>query len=54
MPDIEQYYKSASHDKVIVLGVNLTIAEKNITNVKKFKDDFHLTFPVLLEQKGED
>ncbi len=53
MPDIEQYYKNASHDKVIVLGVNLTIAEKNITNVKKFKDDFHLTFPILLEQKGE-
>ncbi|MDQ0197922.1 peroxiredoxin family protein [Neobacillus ginsengisoli] len=52
MPNIEEYYKENKDKNVIVLAVNLTTAEKNKDNIQQFIKDHGLTFPVLLDEKG--
>lgn len=46
MPDLEKFYQ----DKDIeILAVNLTDSEVSLDNVKNFRDEFGLTFPILLD-----
>ncbi|MBO9130860.1 TlpA disulfide reductase family protein [Bacillus sp. 165] len=52
MPELEQFYKNMSSDGIEVVAVNLTESENSIENVKSFKDKNHLTFPILLDEKG--
>ncbi|MGJ9384620.1 peroxiredoxin family protein [Salipaludibacillus sp. CF4.18] len=50
MPDIQEVYEE--HD-IKILAVNLTETEPDIDSIKSFKDDFELTFPILLDEKIE-
>lgn len=52
MPHMEKFYNDFSKEAV-VLAVNLTNTEKNQSDVTAFIDDLGLTFPILLDEKGE-
>ncbi|MGE7132541.1 peroxiredoxin family protein [Lysinibacillus xylanilyticus] len=64
MPHMQNYYEQyAKKDNVEIIAVNLTQAERDITDdakvdsVMTFRDSFNLTFPILLDPKnsaGED
>lgn len=54
MPNIEEFYKENKDKNVIVLAVNLTTVEKNKDNIQQFIKDQGLTFPVLLDEKGNE
>ncbi|MGE7910966.1 redoxin domain-containing protein [Lysinibacillus xylanilyticus] len=64
MPHMQNYYEQyAKKDNVEIIAVNLTQAERDITDdakvdsVMTFRDSFDLTFPILLDPKnsaGED
>jgi len=52
MPDMQKI-QDEHKDDVVVLAVNLTNSESSVDTVKKFVDELELTFPVLLDEKGE-
>lgn len=52
MPDMNVFYQKYHH-KVEIFAVNLTMAEKNKQDVTKFVKDHGLTFPILLDVKGQ-
>ena len=64
MPHMQNYYEQyAKKDNVEIIAVNLTQAERDVTDdakvdsVMTFRDSFNLTFPILLDPKnsaGED
>jgi peroxiredoxin len=52
MPDMQKIHDTYG-DKVVVAAVNLTSSEKSIDSVKGFIDELGLSFPVLLDKKGD-
>nr|WP_304216069.1 TlpA disulfide reductase family protein [Fredinandcohnia onubensis] len=52
MPHMEEFYVENKESNVALLSVNLTTAEKKSSDVAKFVDEYGLTFPVLLDEKG--
>ncbi|MFF2796846.1 peroxiredoxin family protein [Lysinibacillus xylanilyticus] len=64
MPHMQNYYEQyAKKDNVEIIAVNLTKAERDVTDdakvdsVMTFRDSYNLTFPILLDPKnsaGED
>lgn len=59
MPHMQKYYEqNAKKDNVEIIAVNLTKAERDVTedakidSVMTFKESFNLTFPILLDQKN--
>ncbi|MGE7999130.1 peroxiredoxin family protein [Lysinibacillus sp. NPDC093190] len=59
MPHMQNYYEqSAKKDNVEIIAVNLTQAERDVTDdakvdsVMTFRDSFNLTFPILLDPKN--
>ncbi|MFB7156133.1 peroxiredoxin family protein [Lysinibacillus sp. NPDC056232] len=59
MPHMQNYYEqNAKKDNVEIIAVNLTKAERDVTedakidSVMTFKESFNLTFPILLDQKN--
>ena len=52
MPHMEKVYKN-DRDNVVVLSVNLTQTEKSESDVRAFVEDFGLTFPVVMDTKGD-
>ncbi|MFJ6210813.1 redoxin domain-containing protein [Lysinibacillus sp. NPDC092081] len=59
MPHMQNYYEQyAKKDNVEIIAVNLTQAERDVTDdakvdsVMTFRDSFNLTFPILLDQKN--
>jgi len=52
MPDMQKI-QDEHKDDVVVLAVNLTNSESSVDTVKSFVDELELTFPVLLDEKGE-
>ncbi|MCY9546134.1 peroxiredoxin family protein [Lysinibacillus xylanilyticus] len=64
MPHMQNYYEQyAKKDNVEIIAVNLTNAERDVTDdakvdsVMTFRDSYNLTFPILLDPKnsaGED
>lgn len=52
MPHMQEFYQEQSNDKVEILAVNLTNAEKNPNDVGNFVESYGLTFPVLLDTDG--
>ncbi|MGM8216244.1 redoxin domain-containing protein [Bacillaceae bacterium W0354] len=52
MPHMQDFYEKYS-DEVEIIAVNVTGSEVNSSNVKKFVDDYELTFPVLLDDTNE-
>lgn len=53
MPHMEQIYNEYKDNEIVFLAVNLTQTEKNIEGVSQFVQDFGLTFPVVLDEKGD-
>lgn len=57
MPHMENYYKTkAKEQNVEILAVNLTNVERGANRldiVKNFVNEYGLTFPILLDEKGE-
>ncbi|GIN89234.1 thiol:disulfide interchange protein tlpA [Siminovitchia terrae] len=57
MPHIENYYKTkAKQENVEILAVNLTSVERGVNarkKVKKFIEEYGLTFPVPLDESGK-
>jgi peroxiredoxin len=52
MPHMEKVYKKNS-DEVVVLAVNLTNTEKSNSGVQEFVEEFKLSFPIVMDTKGE-
>ena len=52
MPHMEKISKQYEND-VVVLSVNLTHTEKSQSGVAEFVEKFGLTFPVVLDTKGD-
>ncbi|KGX84870.1 peroxiredoxin family protein [Pontibacillus marinus] len=48
MPDMEKFY---NNEDVKILAVNLTNTEESQDAVKKFKKEFGLSFPILMDEK---
>lgn len=53
MPHMQEFYLNQQNDNVEILAVNLTTAEKNTNDIGKFVKDYGLTFPILLDTKGD-
>ncbi len=47
MPDMQEFYEKQD---VAILAVNLTQTEANTSDVEAFKEEFGLTFPILLDE----
>jgi len=52
MPHMEQFYKEHKNSDISLVSVNLTNAEKSMSSVKQFMNDYKLTFPILLDKDG--
>ncbi|ULT59747.1 TlpA family protein disulfide reductase [Neobacillus drentensis] len=52
MPHMQEFYQSQKGKNIEILAVNLTAAEKDVSNIKPFVQDYDLTFPVLLDHDG--
>ena len=50
MPSMEKLYRQFKDDGLIIVAINFQESRKQ---VKVFMDNFRLTFPALLDQKGE-
>ena len=50
MPDMEKFYQDKD---VVILAVNLTDTENSLENVEEFREDFGLSFPILLDKDLE-
>ncbi|THE14232.1 TlpA family protein disulfide reductase [Bacillus timonensis] len=53
MPHMQEFYEENKESNVVLLSVNLTTAEKKGSDVAKFVEDYELTFPVMLDEKGD-
>jgi peroxiredoxin len=53
LPHMQKFYQEKGNNEVEILAVNLTTAERNSNGLEKFVKDYGLTFPVLLDNKGE-
>lgn len=53
MPHMQKFYETKANEmNVEILAVNLTKEDKGIEKVKKFAEDYKITFPILLDEKG--
>ncbi|MDQ0338924.1 peroxiredoxin [Caldalkalibacillus uzonensis] len=52
MPDMQQFYEEYQ-DEVEILAVNLFESEASLESVKRFVEEYELTFPVLLDENSE-
>ena len=50
MPDMEKFYQN---EDIVILAVNLTETESGLKEVQQFRDEFNLSFPILLDKKVE-
>ncbi|MBN8193928.1 redoxin domain-containing protein [Bacillus sp. NTK074B] len=54
MPHMQKYYeKKADKENVEILAVNLTSQDDGKKAVQQFVDGYELTFPILLDEKGD-
>lgn len=52
IPDMEKFYEANKDKNVVILGVNLTQAEKTPESVPQFMKDNKMTYPILMDTKG--
>lgn len=52
MPDLVAAYENNKGEGFVLLGVNLTFLD-SLADVRAFVEEFHMTFPVLLDSTGE-
>lgn len=53
MPHMQRLYEKYEAENVVVLGINLTSTEKSPGAAQGFVEEQGLSFPVLLDSKGE-
>ncbi|MFK7681916.1 TlpA disulfide reductase family protein [Bacillus sp. Wb] len=53
MPDMQKFYEEHKNKNVEIIAVNLTSAEKNKEDIKRFTDEYGITFTVPLDKSGE-
>ena len=54
MPHMQKYYESkAEKENVEILAVNLTSMDDGEKAVQQFIDGYELTFPILMDEKGD-
>ena len=52
MPHMEKLYKKYNKEGFEILAVNVTTSEKDPKHVGQFVDEYKLTFPIPLDEKG--
>lgn len=52
MPEMEEFYSKHKNEGVEILAVNLTQAEKSRADVPEFIEEYGITFPILMDEKG--
>lgn len=50
---MQNFYVRNQDQNVEILGVNMTTAEKNEMDIGMFIKDYGLTFPIVLDSKGD-
>lgn len=53
MPHMQKFYEKYQSKDIVILAVNLIQSEKNPKDVYTFVQEQQLTFPIVLDQKGE-
>lgn len=53
MPHMEELYKNYKDEGYVILALNMTNTENSLDDVKGFVIDQKLTYPILLDEKGE-
>jgi peroxiredoxin len=53
MPDMQQMYEEHKNEDFVVLAVNVTVTEKKAEDVSAFVEEYGLTFPILMDEKGK-
>jgi len=53
MPHMEEFYKEYKDEGYVILALNMTNTEDSLEDVTAFARDQKLTFPILLDEKGE-
>jgi len=52
MPDLVRVYEAHKAEGFVILGINLTFQDA-LPDIQAFVQEFGMTFPVLLDEKGE-
>jgi len=52
MPDLVRVYEAHKAEGFVILGINLTFQD-SLPDIQAFVQEFGMTFPVLLDEKGE-
>jgi len=52
MPAIENFYQNNASSKITVLSVNLTSQDSGKQSLQQFVQNYSLSFPILLDEKG--
>ncbi|MDI7741435.1 redoxin domain-containing protein [Lysinibacillus fusiformis] len=54
MPTIQHFYEEyANQEDIVILAVNATDLELKLESVKQFADEYGISFPILLDEKGD-
>ncbi|MCM3388966.1 redoxin domain-containing protein [Ureibacillus chungkukjangi] len=54
MPTIQKFYEEHAHNENIeILAVNVTDQELKVEHVKQFAHEYSISFPILLDEKGD-
>lgn len=53
MPDLQKYYASSDEEDFTIVAVNVTAEERGQEDVINFVNEFHLQFPILMDEKKE-
>ena len=54
MPTIQQFYENhVENENLVILAINATDQELKSDNVKQFAHEYGISFPILLDEKGD-
>ncbi len=53
IPDMAKFYEANKDKGIVILGVNLTSAERTPGSVPQFLKDYNISYPVLMDETGE-
>lgn len=53
MPHIQSFYEKHQNEDIAVIAVNVTNIDRGEKAIQQFANDYGLTFPILLDNKGE-
>lgn len=53
IPDMVKFYEDHKDQGIVILGVNLINSEQSSGGVLQFLKDYNISYPVLMDEKGE-